>query len=164
MMPESIRAAAPRSLGPLLLVVLVVLLGCSSVDEARPSPATRPAHKSTCAEAKLESGLPSKDRLLVPYGPTLLGVETTWGGEGQEVTIISGGYLDDVFEAYDDLEQIGTMKLRGTEATLFSSSLLEEPIRAAVWREDLEPPCDAHAIIAIGLNDQEFAEQLAGLR
>jgi hypothetical protein len=37
-------------------------------------------------------------------------------------------------------------------------------VRAAIWREAMEPPCDAHAIIATGLTDEEFLEQVAALQ
>ena len=69
-----------------------------------------------------------------------------------------------MFEAYDDMEEVGSQEIRGVEARLFRSSLMEQPVRAAIWREPLPSPCDAHAVIAVGLTDAEFDRVLAGLR
>lgn len=145
--------------------VAVVAASCSADQEARPIPEQRPADKATCSEALLGSDiLPPLDRTLVPYGPQLLGVETTYGDADRRVRIISGGYLDDVFEAYDDMVEIDSAIVRDTEAIVLESELLGDPVFAAVWREDTEAPCDAHAIITTGLSEAVFEELLASIQ
>ena len=148
------------------LAAVAVLGACGSlgVDQAAPTPPTRPAAKSTCPEATLTSEMEPIDRVLVPYSDTLLGVETVWGTEDKRIRLVSGGYLDDVLEAYDDLEESGRTELRDSEATLLRSSLMDVPVRVAVWREDVEAPCDTHALIAIGLSDEEFDRQLESVK
>ena len=143
-------------------VLTFALLGCSNGFSGTPTTtSSRPSAKDTCAETTLVSELEAIDRILMPYGETLLGVETTWGDETRQLQIISGGYLDDVFEAYDDLAEVGEADVRGARATVFATSFLGRPVRAAVWREAEEsPPCDAHAVIATGLSAEEFDVQL----
>lgn len=151
-------------MGALVLGMMICSCSGSQPDIDGISTATRPAYKQTCAEATLVSDLDALDRRLVPYGPTLLGVDAVWGDDERRFRVISGGYLDDVFEAYDELEEIGRTEIRGSEATLLASSLLGEPVRAAVWYEKEETPCDVHAVIATGLDDEEFERQLRAVR
>lgn len=149
---------------PVATALVIAACGSGATTAYRPVPPARPVEKSTCPEVVLTSDLQALDRKLVPYGQDLLGVETTFGAEGKRVRLISGGYLDDVFEAYDDMTEVGSMMIRDSQAQLLSSSLLGVPVRAAVWRESVDPPCDAHAIIAIGLSDEEFQEQVNALQ
>jgi hypothetical protein len=65
--------------------------------------------KRVCAEASPESGLEALDRELVPYGPDVLGIEST-------------------------------------------------------WREDGDIPCDAHAVISIGMDEAAFRRHLGSVR
>jgi hypothetical protein len=140
------------------------IIACSppTAQQATTS-STRPAHKDTCAEVTLQTDLPLLDRVLVPYSQTLLGVEAVWGEEGRRVRVVSGGYLDDVLEAYDDLEEIGEREIDGERATLLASSLLGQQVRAAVWRDAQQPPCDAHVVITTGFDDLEFLDLLSSL-
>ncbi len=111
----------------------------------------------------MTSDLEPLDRRLVPFSQTLLGVETVWGAETKRVRLVSGGYLDDVLEAYDDLESWDERRVRDSDATLLRSMLLDDLVLVAVWREGVEPPCDAHALIATGLTEVEFEEQLESI-
>ncbi len=156
-----------RRLHPLVLIASGLLTGCGTWTHEVSPPSTRSADLTTCAETTLSADRPAKltplDRTLVPYGDGLLGVETTFGDENRTVRVISGGYFDDIFEAYDQLDEIGVVDIQGTEATLLASSLLGVPIRALVWRIDLTAPCDARAVIATGLSDSEFSEFVTDL-
>lgn len=77
--------------------------------------------------------------------------------------LVSGGYLDDVLEAYDDLEPIGALTVRGSNATLLAGDFLDQPAHAAYWREAAPAPCDAHAVLARGLSSAEFQQVLKGV-
>lgn len=145
-----------------VLAAGMMLAACSTqtLDESISPPSTRPATKTTCPEATLTSGLEPLDRVLVPYSNTLLGVETVWGTSNQRIRVISGGYLDDVLEAYDNLAETGRTRIRNSEATVLETKLLEVPVQVAVWRENEDPPCDTHAVIATGLSAEEFNRQL----
>ena len=146
-----------------MAVLALVTVGCGRADGQESS--QRPAAKDTCAEAVLDTARPALDRRLVNFSPTLLGVETLYGNDVARVRVVSGGYLDDVLEAYDDLVPVGTAVIRDTEAELLATDLLGVPVRVAVWRESGEtPPCDAHALIATGLTDSQFATEIALLR
>jgi hypothetical protein len=105
------------------------------------------------------------DRELPRFSRDLLGVQTTFEGRsGRSLDIISGGYADDVAEAYDDLSEAGVVGIRGIPATLYAGTFLNVPVRMAVWRlPDVEAPCDVHAVIGTGVTETEFREVLAGL-
>lgn len=163
-MRRIIKGCPPVLLTVSGLAVLVALSACGAPPSGETLPESRTAQKTTCPEVTLASDLAPLDRKLVPYSADLLGVETTFGDGDKRVRLISGGYLDDAFEPYDDMTEFGSMTIRNSEALLLSSSLLGKPVWAAVWREAVDPPCDAHAIIATGLSDQEFLTQLGLLR
>lgn len=151
------------SIGLGLLLAGGLIASCSPTYSGAEVRTTRPVSKTTCPEATLTSGLQPLDRTLVPLGPQLLGVETTFGDDRWTLRIISGGYLDDILEAYDDLTQVGSADVRGTSATLLTTTFLRDPVQVAVWHEDTDPPCDTHAIVAVGMTRGEFARQLAAV-
>ena len=148
------------------VMAIAALLGCGrSTDNS--GAATRSTSKATCAEARLMNlpdGVEQLDRELVPLGPELLSVVTTFGGEGVAITVVSGGFFDDILEAFDDLLVTGSVRVRDEEATVLVGSLLDEPVGAAMWREaDQAPPCDAHAVVSLGLEAGEFQDLLTGV-
>lgn len=115
-----------------------VLLGsCDPIrteSQTPPTAASRPVEKTTCAEAtfsELPAGWELSDCRLVPYGPALLGVEAKFecpgDGEGRAI-LISGGYLDDVLEAYDDLTFDRWREVSGNRAMTFAGSLMTERV------------------------------------
>lgn len=142
----------------------MLVAGCTPPDSSGSSPitpATRSAEKATCDEVTLDSEYPPLDRRLVPYSSTLLGVETEWGHDSKHILVVSGGYLDDIFEPYDDLELYTTADVGGFDAELLNTVLLNRTVFAAVWRTAESSPCDAKAIVATGLDEPEF-ERLLG--
>lgn len=99
------------------------------------------------------------DRRLVPYGPTLSGIEATYGGApGRSIRLTSGGYLDEATESYDDLSSSGTLDQgRDLSVQTLAGTFRGRPVHAALWREPAtRVPCDARAIVAVGLTAEEF--------
>lgn len=149
------------------LAVIGLLAVCCSPptgqDSLPSTPPTRPADKDTCVEIGLDSEYPPLDRRLVPYSSTLLGVETEWGDGSKHILIVSGGYLDDIFEPYDDLDSYATIDVGGYEADLLNTVLLNRTVHAAVWRTTEVSPCDAKAVVTTGLDRPEFERLLNSL-
>lgn len=158
------RRRAPVAAATVVGLTLVAVACTSSTPDPVVSRGARPVDKRVCAEASPESGLEALDRELVPYGPDVLGIESTWGDGSNRLTIYSGGYFDDIFEAYDDLEPVGAAEVRGEEATVYEASFLGDPVWAATWREDGDIPCDAHAVISIGMDEAAFRRHLGSVR
>ena len=147
-----------------MVVGACLLAACGSQDDAQVvTRGARPAEKRICPEAVPYSTVEALDRELVPYGPDVLGVESTWGGDSSRLVVYSGGYFDDIFEAYDDLEPYGTAEVRGLPATLLSASFLGDEVWAATWREDAEIPCDAHAVLTVGMTEADFLRHLGAI-
>lgn len=141
-------------------VALALLLSScarpAELDQATQT--TRAAAKSTCPEAVLNTEIPQLDRELIPFSPTMLGVETKYGEGDKLVRVVSGGYLDDLFEAFDDLELSGTAVIRDSTAELLATDFLGSQVFVAVWTEESLPsPCGPHALISLGYTESEFA-------
>jgi hypothetical protein len=140
-------------------------------DEA-PPPAgqnlsSRPAAKSTCPQAivtRPPSGMHVSERELVPFSSTKLGVNTviseaTGAAEPQSRTIevVSGGYVDELTESYDNLRPAGTVSVMGKPVSLLAGSLLTSTVKLVIWREPgVAPPCDVHAVLATNVSMQQF--------
>jgi len=106
-------------------------------------------------------------RELVGFSPTLLGVQSTWAGDGFTAETVAGGYVDDLTEAYDDLHVVATLPLhRDVEAEVLRGRLLDDQVLVAVWRDpDEDVPCDVHALLVTGADVQLHEEELLqGLR
>jgi len=150
----AVRAAA------LLITGTVSAAGCAAGGaQATPHGAaasTRPAAKETCDdvvwEPPPELHVTRTSRELVGFSPTLLGVYTTWAGDGFTAETVAGGYVDDLTEAYDDLHVTGSLTLGpGVEAEVLHGQLLEAPVLAVIWRDPAdEVPCDVHALVITG--------------
>ena len=162
--------------GAALVVPAVALTGCSATptpgdaDSPRADTSTRPAAKSTCPDV-LWDGPPSLQleqisRELVPWSPTLLGVDTTWRGDGFTVETVSGGYMDELTEPYDDLQQTGTRSLQGDpEAAILHGSFQGSPVLMVLWRDSSQAvPCDVHAFLVQGADADTEDLLLQGLR
>ena len=159
-----------RSAGFISALVLTTA-GCVTGTELLGTHAasTRPAVKVTCPDVGWapppELALEQTDRELVGFGPTLLGVETTWAGTGLTVRTVAGGYVDDLTEPYDDLAVAGAVSVSGgIEAEVLRGSLQGTPVLAVLWRDPVQQvPCDVHALLAVGVERGQEAEVLRGL-
>ncbi len=123
-----------------------------------PGDHARPAVKTTCPQPTVLGGLPAgvglQDRTLHPFSASVNGVRTIYANVDQSlrVEVISGGFVDDISEEYDDLERTRNVPMRGVSATVYAGSSGDAPVTAAVWRENgVTAPCDVHAIVAVGL-------------
>ena len=148
-------------------------------DEA-PTPAgqnlsSRPAAKSTCPQAfvtRPPSGMHVSERELVPFGPTQLGVNTvisdatgTAEPPSRMIEVVSGGYVDELTESYDNLRPAGTVSVMGQPASLLAGSLLNSTVKLVIWREpEVAPPCDVHAVLATNLSMQQFKGVVKSVR
>jgi hypothetical protein len=143
-------------------------LGLSACFSSTPTTTTAPGAKDTCEEivaTVLPADIELIDRNLVPYSPTLLGVEAEYESESANVVIVSGGYLDDQLEAYDDLLPVGDIQTIGDRRAEYLSGVFgNRSVQAAIWDEpSLQVPCSTRAVIAVGITQDEFVTLLAGL-
>lgn len=162
--------------GTILLLLVVTTTGCGSrpadqgVAGALAAASTRPAAKETCADVVWQPPrslvLEQRSRELVPFTPTLLGVQSTWEGDGFSVETVAGGYVDDVTEPYDNLVPTGTLALRGDpEASILHGSLQSRPVLLVLWRDGSQPaPCDVHAFLVEGADAATESVLVEGLR
>jgi hypothetical protein len=169
------RASALGRLPAALALAAAAVSGCGNLVDARaPSPpaaaATRPATKSTCPDIAWQPppslALEQSARELVPFGPTLLGVEATWTGVGFTVQTVAGGYVDDLTEAYDNLRTTGTIPLRADPAAeIMHGTLRGSPVALVLWRDTSQPvPCDVHVFLVQGADPATEALLITGLR
>ncbi len=136
----------------------------TSTTDVTPTQAAR----VTCPEPETTHTRPTlelADRELVPLSESTYGVESTFGTDERGFMLVSGGYLDDVLEAYDDLQKVGEAAVRGVDADMLAGTFVRpDDTRAAIWREPDEPPCDAHALVAWNLTAKQFDRVVDGLR
>jgi hypothetical protein len=128
----------------------------------------RPAAKSTCPEATVTqppSGMEVSDRELVPFSSTQLGVKTVISDAtraeppfgSRMIEIVSGGYVDELADSYDDLRPVGTISVTGQPVSLLAGSHLTSTVKLVIWRQlGVAPPCDVHAVLAMNLSKQQF--------
>ena len=148
-------------------------------DEATPPAgqnlSSRPAAKSTCPQAivtRPPSGMNVSERELVPFGPTQLGVNTvisdatgTAEPPSRMIEVVSGGYVDELTESYDNLRPAGTVSVMGQPVSLLAGSLLNSTVKLVIWREpEVTPPCDVHAVLATNLSMQQFKGVVKSVR
>ena len=155
------RCGADPAVVLLAAASLLVTAGCAGAGAGSSAPAgtaasTRPAAKNTCRDVSWNPPpalqVRQTHRELVGFGPTLLGVDTTWAGGGFQAETVAGGYVDDLTEPYDDLEVTGSLTTAdGTEAEVSHGSLRGVPVVLVIWRDASEkPPCDVHALLVQG--------------
>jgi hypothetical protein len=104
-------------------------------------------------------------RDLVGFSPTLLGVQTSWAGDGFTAETVAGGYLDDLLEPYDDLVDAGQLRLaHGEEAQLLRGELRDEHLLVATWSDaSLQVPCSTRAVVIKSRDEATAEEWLQGL-
>ena len=151
------------------------------LDEAprpvRQDLSSRPAAKSTCPQAVVTqppSGMHVSERELVPFSATQLGVNTVISDRTERakppsgfrmIEVVSGGYVDELTESYDDLRQVGTVSVTGQPVSLLAGSLLTSTVKLVIWREPgIAPPCDVHAVLATNLSKQQFKAVVKSVR
>jgi len=144
--------------------------GAPDAGAADSGPATRPATKATCKDVDWvpPDGIPLQQtsRELVDFSPTLLGVQTTWSGDGFTAQTIAGGYVDDLTEPYDDLHLVRTIpRPGGADVDVLEGGLLQSPVLFAVWQDTQQDvPCDVRALVVTGADAPTQDALLRGLR
>ena len=112
------------------------------------------------------------DRELVPFSATQLGVQTVISeasprstARPRQIEVISGGYLDDLTEDYDDLQIVGKRQVGKQRATVLTGRFLRNLVKVALWREDgATTPCDVHVVVGINIPANDFDAVLASVR
>jgi hypothetical protein len=169
------RALLIAALGCLLAVILGVSYGFLArlraeaplaVDQ---SLSKRPAAKSTCPQAVVTqppAGMEVSERELVPFSSTQLGMNTVISDTAaaaepsaryRTIEVVSGGYVDELTESYDNLRPVETISVTGQRVSLLAGSLLHSTVQIVIWRQPgVVPPCDVHAVLATNLSRQQF--------
>jgi hypothetical protein len=154
----------------------VTAIGCTGgsahapAATGRPAVDTRPAEKQTCPDVGWQPpasvAAEQTARELVPFGPTVLGVNTSWQGDGFTVETVAGGYVDDLTEPYDDLRPTGMLSLSGDpDAEVMRGSLQGKRVLLVLWRDGSQPvPCDVHVFLVHGADPPTEALLVGGLR
>lgn len=162
----------------LTAVVPFVLTGCgrvdatSGVDHATAPSKTRPASKQTCPDVAWHPAasfrVAETERNLVGFSPTVLGVDTEYSAaNGITAETVSGGYVDDLTEPYDDLIVTGHLRLPGNSrlGDVMHGSLQGVPVDLVTWREsNLDKPCDVHALLIEGADPATARALMRALR
>jgi hypothetical protein len=137
---------------------------------------SRPAAKSTCPQAVVmqpPAGMEVTERELVPFSSTQLGVNTVISdadaaersSRSRTIEVVSGGYVDELTESYDDLQPVGTISVTGQPVSLLAGSLLSSTVKLVIWRQpEVAPPCDVHAVLATNLSKQQFKAVVESVR
>jgi hypothetical protein len=103
---------------------------------------------------------------LVPFSSTQFGVKTTFTDPTgtRMIELISGGYVDEVTESYDNLLVEGTREVAGAAATILVGTLLSVTVRVVLWQSpNTAEPCDLHALLASDLPRDQFDDVLTGV-
>lgn len=170
----------PHALSAALLsgAMTIALAGCGQDTEqtsvgthVAPAPTrTRPAAKLTCPDVVWSPPaalhIVPTERRLVPFNATVLGIDTSFtGAHGITAEAVSGGYVDDLTEPYDDLTVTGHIALHGSQdssAEVMHGSLQGIPVDVVMWREStVSKPCDVHGLFIKGA-DAATARLLMG--
>ena len=167
---------------------LIVVLGCASYgllarlhDEAPlgvgQNLSSRPAAKSTCPQAVVTqppAGMEVSERELLPFSSTQLGVSTVLSdtadaaepsSRSRTIEVVSGGFVDELTESYDNLRPVETISVTGQPVSLLAGSLLNTTVKLVIWRQpEVAPPCDVHAVLATNLSMQQFKVVVESVR
>jgi hypothetical protein len=147
------------------VALAIAAAGCagaarSSFEPPTSDPAPRGAAKVTCEEVVpgwIPPGIELADRRLVPFSEALLGVEAEYLGDGVFLHFVSGGYLDDVLEPYDDLAPLDRRRAAGDPAQVMGGSFVGFPLFVVTWQVLGEvAPCSTRAVVAVGLTRRDF--------
>jgi len=177
-----IRAPLIAALGCLAVVLAVSYGFLARLHDEAPlavdqSLSTRPAAKITCPQAVVTqppAGMEVSERELVPFSSTQLGMNTVisdTAGEAEPssrsrtIEVVSGGFVDELTESYDNLRPVGTISITGQPVTLLAGSLLRSTVNVVIWRQPgVVPPCDVHAVLATNLSNQQFKAVVESVR
>jgi hypothetical protein len=177
------RALAAATVGCLAVAFGYLGVGVlSSLEDEAPVSvdqdlSRRPATKSTCPQAIVTRppvGMGVSERKLVPFSSTQLGVNTVISdateaarasSRSRMIEVVSGGYVDELTESYDNLRLAGTVSVTGQPVDLLAGSFLTSTVKVAIWRQPgVAPPCDVHAVLATNLSKQQFKAILTSVR
>jgi hypothetical protein len=137
---------------------------------------SRPAAKSTCRQAVVTrppAGMEVSERELTPFSSTQLGVSTVLSdtadaepsARSRTIEVVSGGYVDELTESYDNLRPVETISVTGERVSLLAGSLLNSTVNVVIWRQPgVTPPCDVHAVLATNLSMQQFKAVVESVR
>lgn len=115
----------------------------------------------------LPNGLTARDRNLVPYSHSVLGVDARWADAQarRSVQVLDGGYVDDITEPYDALAPAPSTTVHGSLTTVLTTIFLRRQIVLGYWREaKVQRPCDVHAVVMIGLTRPQAYRVLRSMR
>jgi hypothetical protein len=92
-------------------------------------------------------------------------VDTHWAGDGFTAETVAGGYVDDLLEPYDDLDDAGQLVLaHGEDAQLLQGELSGVSVLVAIWSDPtLAVPCNTRAVVIRTDAPVTAAEWLQGL-
>lgn len=168
--------------GALLVVAGALLAARAQGEDQQPHRATAAApavaaHSATATESKsictsltpatLPHGVKARDRTLVPFSSTILGVDATWADDraARSIEVLDGGYVDDITEPYDNLRPVAGTTVGGTAVTVLTTVFLRRPVYLGYWRQPgVARPCDVHAVVTIGLPRAAAYAVFASLR
>jgi hypothetical protein len=115
------------------------------------------------------------ERELVPFSSTQLGMNTVFtdsadvaepsSSRSRTIEVVSGGYVDELTESYDNLQPVETILVTGERVSLLAGSLLNSTVNVVIWRQPgVAPPCDVHAVLATNLSTQQFKAVVESVR
>lgn len=147
--------------------------------------AQQPRVSATCREIAptwVPKDLVRTDRRLVPFSRSVSGIEGEWepvdpsdrstgrtaagrASDERSITVVDGGFVDDILEAYDGLTAQEPMQVDGQPASILVADFLDREVRVAYWHDpEARSPCDVHAVVGVGLTPREFTRVLASAR
>lgn len=176
------RALLVAAVGCLAVILAVSYVLLARLRDEAPltvdqSLSKRPAAKNTCPQAVVTrppAGMEVSERELVPFSSTQLGTNTliTDTADGAEpssrsrtIEVVSGGFVDELTESYDDLRPVETISVTGERVSLLAGSLLNSTVNVVIWRQPgVAPPCDVHAVLATNMSKQQFKAVVQSVR
>jgi len=153
-----IAAHRPRAGLAWLASTAVTLGACASASPPSATSTTRPAAKTTCSEINLNvpSDFELVEQRLFGLDPRNLGRERRYRTPADDLRIIaiSGGYLDDVLDAYDDLAPAGKRAVGGLAVEGYSGSFFGQPVFVTTWLDPESPSlCARRVVTSFGLDE-----------
>jgi len=150
MMRSRAHLLSTRGLGAIAAVAFVVLAGCSSAD---PGPTQRASTPDICpplSAGPALDGFQLVDRRLPALSKELLGHDDRYKRGLQEVRLTSGLNIEDELE---DMELDGFQTALGQRSVRVMHSLVQAPLRVALWAEPGErAKCNNLAVVSHGLD------------
>jgi hypothetical protein len=140
------------------------------VSQAVAPTTQRTAGKAVCPSLTLSAlppGITYRDRTLVPFSPSVLGVDAIWANSAstRSIEMLDGGYVDDITEPYDGLHPAAAVMVQGKSVTVLTTVFLKRQVFLGYWRQqEVAAPCNVHAIVTLGLSGGEFNAVVRSLR